>query len=357
MIDKIDFSSLDWYSLLPRLGVDQALIANPKKQGPCPIEGDGKTRFRFDNKDGRGTWICNHCGAGDGVQLVALINGTDNKGAVRLIREAIGGESNQKEYRRKTAIVSSVKTPQEIEKARQSLKRAWGKAMAIEDTPALAYLKSRVHALNPEWLAPSFRYHPSMFHFDEGTANKSNLPCMLSRVVDASSPSQVVTIHRTYITEKGQKANVTPDQVKKLMPATVEKVRGESIKLNTSNSNIVIVTEGIENGLAWVMACKNRYSVYAAINCNNMANFKWPQGTTLLLIAGDHDRVNPKTGLRPGLHNALLLKERATQSGIKAVVKIPAVQDIDWDDLWNVGERDAFRLQSIRKPQTTPEVA
>ncbi|WP_312055170.1 phage/plasmid primase, P4 family [Pantoea brenneri] len=35
----------------------------------CPVCG-GTDRFRFDDKEGRGTWICNQCGAGDGMELV-----------------------------------------------------------------------------------------------------------------------------------------------------------------------------------------------------------------------------------------------------------------------------------------------
>lgn len=345
MSEKINFDQLDWYSVLPRLGVDPEHIANPRRLGPCPIEGGGKTRFRFDNKGGRGTWICNHCGAGDGVRLVALVHGTDDAAAVRLIREAIGSPAQHRSFLRKEPARADVKSPQEIEKARASLKRAWEKANPIKETIAHQYLMMRIKNLRLDWLAPSFRFNPALFHFDEGTAKKSTLPCLLSRVVDASSPSQVVTLHRTYLSSHGSKALVSPDQVKKLMPATVEKIKGESIKLNTSMSNIVIVTEGIESGLAWVMACRNRYQVYAAINCNNMAHFKWPVGTRFLLIASDHDPINPKTGLRPGPHNALLLKQRAQDASIKAVVKIPPVQGVDWDDLWNVGDMESFKLR------------
>jgi hypothetical protein len=32
----------------------------------CPVCG-GSDRFRFDDKEGRGTWFCNQCGAGDGL--------------------------------------------------------------------------------------------------------------------------------------------------------------------------------------------------------------------------------------------------------------------------------------------------
>lgn len=57
-----------WIDLLyPAFG-----ITVPQKKnihGPCPICG-GKDRFRCDDKQGKGTWICNQCGAGDGFALI-----------------------------------------------------------------------------------------------------------------------------------------------------------------------------------------------------------------------------------------------------------------------------------------------
>ncbi|CAI2518764.1 primase-helicase zinc-binding domain-containing protein [Serratia liquefaciens] len=55
-----------WPVILPALGI--ALQPNGKPQ-PCPACG-GKDRFRFDNQQGRGTWFCNQCGGGDGLNLV-----------------------------------------------------------------------------------------------------------------------------------------------------------------------------------------------------------------------------------------------------------------------------------------------
>jgi putative DNA primase/helicase len=357
-MERIDFSNLDWYAVLTRMGVPMEFIQNPRRLGPCPIEGDGRTRFRFDNKGGKGTWICNHCGSGDGVDLVAALNECSNAEAVRLIRDVIGGNAKPApEFVRRTPVKSFTKTPQEIEKARSSLMRAWEKAKSIAATGAARYLGARINGIDLGYLAPSFKYHPSLYHFDEGTARKSHLPCLLSRVVDASNPSRVVTLHRTYITENGTKAKVSPDQVKKLMAATVEKIGGESIKLNTAVGPVIIVTEGIEGGLAWVMACKNRYPVYSAINCGNLAKFKWPEGTKSILIASDHDPVDLKTGLRPGPHNAFLLKERAMKEGLSAIVKIPPAEGVDWDDLWNLGDLAAFRIKRKHAQPQQKEVA
>ena len=61
-----------WRGILPQLGVPETFL-NGKHQ-PCPMCG-GKDRARFDDKEGRGTWICTRCGAGDGISLVMAING------------------------------------------------------------------------------------------------------------------------------------------------------------------------------------------------------------------------------------------------------------------------------------------
>lgn len=59
-----------WPRILPELGVK--VIKNRHKA--CPVCG-GSDRFRFDDKEGRGTWFCNQCGAGDGLKLVEKVFG------------------------------------------------------------------------------------------------------------------------------------------------------------------------------------------------------------------------------------------------------------------------------------------
>ena len=58
-----------WYSILPALSI--SVPNHPRKHAPCPTCG-GKDRFRFDDRDGLGTWFCNQCAphAGDGFALV-----------------------------------------------------------------------------------------------------------------------------------------------------------------------------------------------------------------------------------------------------------------------------------------------
>ncbi|MDM3631927.1 hypothetical protein O9372_18885, partial [Proteus mirabilis] len=57
-----------WQALLSHLGAEGPLNTHTA----CPACG-GKDRFRFDNKDDIGTFICNQCGSGDGLDLVQKI--------------------------------------------------------------------------------------------------------------------------------------------------------------------------------------------------------------------------------------------------------------------------------------------
>ena len=71
----IDAARNKWSDVLSKLGVDQSFLK--KKHGPCPMCG-GTDRFRFDNKGGNGTWICNQCGAGNGMNLIMLLCASGN---------------------------------------------------------------------------------------------------------------------------------------------------------------------------------------------------------------------------------------------------------------------------------------
>ena len=71
-----------WSGILPALGIGESFLTG--KHGPCPLCG-GKDRWRWDNLEGRGTWICSKCGAGDGIALVMQKNGWEFREAARQI--------------------------------------------------------------------------------------------------------------------------------------------------------------------------------------------------------------------------------------------------------------------------------
>jgi putative DNA primase/helicase len=81
-----------WHGILPQLGISAKLLRN--RHGPCPMCG-GKDRFRFDNRDGNGTWICNKCGSGDGAELVKRVKGVEFKEAAKMIEGVAGTVANR----------------------------------------------------------------------------------------------------------------------------------------------------------------------------------------------------------------------------------------------------------------------
>ncbi|EBN6034771.1 DNA primase, partial [Salmonella enterica] len=71
--------------ILPALGVK--VIKN--RHQSCPVCG-GSDRFRFDDKEGRGTWFCNQCGAGDGLKLVEKVFGVSASEAAGKVNAVTG---------------------------------------------------------------------------------------------------------------------------------------------------------------------------------------------------------------------------------------------------------------------------
>ncbi|EEN6521512.1 DNA primase [Salmonella enterica] len=77
-----------WPRILPALGVK--VIKN--RHQSCPVCG-GSDRFRFDDKEGRGTWFCNQCGAGDGLKLVEKVFGVSASEAAGKVNAVTGNLS------------------------------------------------------------------------------------------------------------------------------------------------------------------------------------------------------------------------------------------------------------------------
>lgn len=77
-----------WGSVFPLIHI--SVPNSPKQHGPCPCCG-GKDRFRFDDKDGTGSWYCNQCDphAGDGFQLIRNVNRCTFLEAVELVSRVI----------------------------------------------------------------------------------------------------------------------------------------------------------------------------------------------------------------------------------------------------------------------------
>jgi len=87
LIREVTHAAADrWPSVLAGLHIN--VPDSPRRHGPCPACG-GSDRFRFDD-GGRGSFICNQCGAGDGLDLIRKVNKCDTSEAARLAADVLG---------------------------------------------------------------------------------------------------------------------------------------------------------------------------------------------------------------------------------------------------------------------------
>ncbi|MFQ1760694.1 primase-helicase zinc-binding domain-containing protein [Aeromonas veronii] len=110
-----------WRDVLTASGIS---LPSGRHHSACPICMAGKDRFRFDDHEGRGTFICNQCGAGDGLDLYKRATGQSMSEAIRSLASYLGlsgpmsaADHARNEKRRQEAAKAAER--QAAEKARQ----------------------------------------------------------------------------------------------------------------------------------------------------------------------------------------------------------------------------------------------
>jgi putative DNA primase/helicase len=289
-----------WHGILVQLGVSDKFLTG--KHGPCPLCG-GKDRFRFDNKAGRGTWICSQCGAGDGFGLLQQIKGWTYREAAKEV-EAIAGNVS--------AVVA--KADDDAAKKMVAVRRIWSDSEQVcQGDPVWKYLNRRIGI---DAIPSCLRYHPALPYIsDDGEIDHH--PAMIAALT--SHDSKGVGVHRIYLDGQGNKANV--QVVKKLMVGA--SMAGASVKLQRAAA-VLGIAEGIETALA----ASRLFSmpVWSAISSGGMESWRPPKGVEKVIVFGDNDASFTGQASAYALAKALRLK------GICAEVRIPAQTGKDWAD-------------------------
>jgi len=276
------------------------------KHGPCPICRNGKDKFRFDDLEGVGSWICNTCGAGDGIHLLQHLNDWTFKEAAEYIAQHAG---------RMQAMPS--KPGRSDADIRDSLRKVWAGGQKIERTdPAGLYLGRRCAV---EDFPACLRYHPNLPYVDDDGVVTMH-PALLAQVLGADDAP--VTIHRTYLTLDGQQAAVASP--KKLM-TPIRKLENVAIRLRPIEDGWLGVAEGIET--AYCAEGKHGAPVWSCISAGLLKTFRPPAEVTLLAICGDNDRSFT------GQAAAYELARAVTNMGVECRVMIPEQTGKDWADV------------------------
>lgn len=202
----------------------------------------------------------------------------------------------------------------------EKIKQVWQSSHALDGNDAASrYLANR------ELMAPAthaLRWREMPYYHENKLLGY--YPALLAAVTDHNG--EPVTIHRTYLTPHGTKADVPT--VKMLMP-TAAPMRGSSIKLykpQHRNGGLSIgVAEGIETAIAAQMLFD--VPVWPCIAASGIASFTPPGEVKQVYLFADNDTN------QAGQEVAHKAAERLTQMGFVVRVHIPPRAGIDWADV------------------------
>jgi putative DNA primase/helicase len=290
-----------WLGIYQQLGIE--VPADPKKHGACPLCGPGNNahRFRCDNNEGTGRWICSQCGSGDGWSLVMLKYGWSFMDAVRNIAPIIGS-------------VEFVPSPSEEDesKKREFMNKIWKDSGPLTGGDLVTkYLRSRGIVIQPD--TTQVRLNP----FCHESETNTQMPAMVCMVRDVSG--KPIGLHRTYLTDKAEKADL-----KSPRKAIGKTARG-SIRLMPA-TDTVGVAEGVESALSAAQLFD--MPVWAVVNAGGMESFHPPEGVRKIVIFADNDATFTGQKAAYNLANRLYLKDFIVDDP-----QIPVIRGDDWNDV------------------------
>lgn len=294
-----------WPGILVGLGVDAKFLTN--NHGPCPLCG-GRDRFRFDDKDGSGSYYCNNCGPGDGFDLLMKWLDQPFETVAKSIDKMVG-----------TIEVSTPFHPQQSEEdKRRNLNAVWGKAQS--KAALLTYLNSRhlPHSVVED--LKTMRGSAKLWDSKTGMQHVG----VVSLIQDAKG--HPVSLHRIYF-QDGKRW-------KKVMPP-VGTITGAAVRLGeVGPERSLCVAEGIESGLAVRDASKG-HPVWCGISANGIRQLQLPPDLMALHIFADHDEnfVGPSAALE--LAHGYKRKHKEARVN----VYVPKACGTDPLDVWNVRVR------------------
>ena len=309
----------NWLSIFERLAPElEPALQRVGRHVSCPVHGghDGFRLFRDAPETGGG--ICNTCGAfPDGFALLMWLCNWRFPEALRAVATGLYLPTpKQRTPRRKPSSAWR----------KAAINRVWASTLDPNDPraePLQLYLSNR--GLGGCHLDPStIRYHPQLPYWEQG----QQIGCYPAMVARVTSPTgQLVTLHRTYLTDDGRKASVPAP--KKLMPYPEGlQLAGSAIRLAVVGRTLNLA-EGIETGLA--VQTHTGVATWAATSAVLMERFQPPARVEQLTIWADLDRSGR------GEEAAEVLAGRLADLDVKIMVPtlaIPAgAKGIDWADV------------------------
>lgn len=255
-----------WTEIFEHYGLPPITGKNHYK-GECPVCG-ARSKFRIDDRDGAGTWIC-VCGSGDGMKLLSLTQtGKTFSALCAEVDQLIGND-----YRREKIPSNS-----SAAKLRQRAISKFAKLLPLRGTNGEGYLRQRgINKLPSEAIrfCEKQRHAGRIYHalYALATDDKGEL-CYL---------------HRTLL-EGDRKAPLgeSAKRQKSLQEDNyLEYARSVAIRMFPVSSTL-----GIAEGIETALSCYQIYGVntWAVMNSNFMKKFRVPAGVKHLIVFADMDK-------------------------------------------------------------------
>ena len=315
-----------WYDLLTQLGVDATCLTG--QHAPCPVCG-GHDRFRYDDREQRGTFYCNqpqkHGGvhAGDGFKLLMDLHGWDFRSAAQQVRALLGTSAAASPPIRALAAPACA-GPQRL---RARLRMAWcGSTPVATGDPVATYLVRRGVALGefPQVLRTAY----AQPYWDKARDVRGRLVprklgsfnAMLALVQGPDGEAR--TLHATFLAD-GRKASVP--EPKKFLSA-LGQLNGAAVRLYAPGETLAIA-EGIETSLA--VRLLTGLPVWAALNERLLRSVVLPREVERVHIFADRDH----NGV--GEAAARELGKRLRQEGRAVTIALPRRVGEDFLDVLN----------------------
>lgn len=309
----------DIINALSSIDMSDALAAhdaNRSRHVTCPRRHGGKTKrqFRlFPDFDASGGGVCNSCGNfPSGFKLLEWLNGWDFRTSVKEVANYLEGRGINQPKRN----VPTMRVP-EFSVSKRKLKKleeVWAGSQDLRETIGETYLRNR--GITCDLPSSSVvRFHPSLSYWEEGRC-LGKFPGFVS-LVKAPNTGIPITIHRTFLSDDGNKADV-PD-AKKLMSAAVDGAisnLGGSIPLFPPTGDVLGVCEGQETGLC-IRSALPDHPIWPCISATIMTKFRPPRGIRKVVIWADLDPGGA------GQTAAAKLAVQLEELGIEVIIRIP----------------------------------